>query len=196
MALRLSAKQLLSLHQYQYDGTHRNRNECALCAMAMLSNMAAKSFAIKDFHLPAATLGKFLDRIPMRYARVPAWVPQVGGATHPRAAAAGLAAYIWKLNREGLSFPWQAIWRTGQSPGDLETALSARRPTLIYGVGPTGIPHVVVPIKRERGGWLVLDPGFTLNQNPRKWTEDELTSWWRRYSFLYPRGTMVSLKRV
>jgi len=196
MALRLSAKQLLSLHQYQYDGTHRNRNECALCAMAMLSNMAAKSSAIKDFHLPAATLGKFLDRIPMRYARVPAWVPRVGGATHPNAATKGLGTYIRKLIRDGFAFPWKAVLRTGQTPIDLEAALRAGNPSLIYGVGRTGIPHVVVPIERKRGGWLMLDPGYARSRNPIRWNDAQLAEWWKSYAFLYPRGTMVSLKRV
>ncbi len=33
MSAKLNSAQFLATHQYQLDGTHKNRNECALSAM-------------------------------------------------------------------------------------------------------------------------------------------------------------------
>jgi hypothetical protein len=137
-------------------------------------------------------LGRFLDRIPFRM-RFPAWFPGPGGATHPLAALWGLGAYGRKLRRQGIAFPWQPRLRTRQAPADLQAALAAGQPTLIYGVGTTGVPHVVVPVQRVEGGWLVLDPGYPSEQNPKRWGDEQLQRWWTNFSFIYPPGTMVTL---
>jgi hypothetical protein len=141
----------------------------------------------------AADLGRFIDRVPFRHPRFPSWFGAVGGATHPRAAHKGLEGYIHKLRRGGHRFPWRVRRISGQLLQDLEAALTAGHPTLIYGVGTTGVPHVVVPIKREVGGWLVLDPGYARERNPMHWSDAQLEKWWTNYSFVYPRGTMISL---
>lgn len=186
---------LLATHQYQNDGSHRNRNECALCAMAMLLTQAARSAGNPRFQLPAVELGRFLDRIPFRYPRFPAWFPGPGGATHPLAALWGLRAFGRKLQREGVAFPWLPVLRTRQTFLDIEAVLAAEQPTLIYGVGITGIPHVVVPIAREQAAWQLLDPATPTANNPVRWSDAQLQSWWVNYSILYPRGTMLTLLR-
>lgn len=192
----LGLPELLSIHQYQYDGSHRNRNECALCAMSTLATMAARRGGQPDFSLPAAEFGRWLDRIPFRFPRFPAWFPGPGGATHPLAALWGLRDYANKLRREGVAFPWQPVLRTRRGAADLAAALAASQPTLIYGVGVSGIPHVVVPLQRTDEGWLVLDPGFPRERNPARWSDEQLGTWWRNFSVLYPPGTMVTLEEI
>jgi hypothetical protein len=194
-AFSLTQPELKNLHQYQYDGTHRNPNECALCAMAMLVTAGERLSGKADFALPAAELGRFLDRIPFRYPRFPAWFPGPGGATHPLAALWGLRSYARKLERQGTPFAWRPRLRTRQTRAQLEAALAAGQPTLIYGVGSTGIPHVVVPVQRVEGGWVVLDPGSPGEQNPKRWSDAQLDKWWANFSFIYPAGTMVTLER-
>jgi len=189
----VNSADLLATHQYQYDGSHRNRNECGLCSMAMLLTHAARATGNPQFRLPAAKLGRFLDRIPFRYPRFPAWFPGPGGATHPLAALWGLRAYGRKVEQSGIVFPWRPVLRTRQTAADLETALAAEQPTLIYGVGASGIPHVVVPIARQQDDWLILDPGTPSAGNPVLWSDPQLQSWWVNYSILYPRGTLVTL---
>lgn len=195
-ALSLTQPELSKLHQYQYDGSHRNPNECALCAMAMLVTAGAQLAGQPGFSLPAAELGRFLDRIPFRYPRFPAWFPGPGGATHPLAALWGLRSYARKLERAGTPFPWRPQLRSRQTRAQLEAALAAGQPTLIYGVGSTGIPHVVVPLQRVEGGWVVLDPGAPGEQNPKRWSDAQLDKWWTNFSFIYPAGTMVTLERI
>jgi hypothetical protein len=189
----LSADQILSTHHYQYDGSHRNPNECTLCSMTTLLDLAAK-YSEKDLGLEAVDLGHSLDRIPFRHPRFPAWFPGPGGATHPRAALKGLEAAIRKLRKKGIPFPWWPIMLKKQSPSDIEAALDAGHPSLIYGVGRTGIPHVVVPVARKEKGWLVLDPGYPSARNPKQWTDAQLVKWWQAYSVFYPAGTMISLR--
>lgn len=186
---------LLATHQYQSDGSHRNRNECALCAMAMLVTHATRAAGSPQFQLPAAQLGRFLDRIPFRYPRFPAWFPGTGGATHPLAALWGMHAYGRKLQHTGVAFPWRPALRTRQTFADLEAALATQQPTLIYGVGATGIPHVVVPIERGKANWQILDPAMPTARNPLTWSDAQLQTWWVNYSILYPRGTMITLLR-
>ena len=189
-----SQRDLIAAHQYQYDGSHRNPNECGLCAMTTLLHLGARAAGSK-LDLSAVELGKALDRIPFRHPRFPAWFPGPGGATHPRAALKGLEQNIRRLRREGQTFPWWPALKTRQTPTDLEAQLRARQPTLIYGVGHTGIPHVVVPIGREKDGWLILDPGYPTERNPMQWTDEKLERWWVGYWLFYPRGTMLSLVR-
>ena len=184
---------LLATHQYQYDGSHLNRNECTLCAMAMLITQAARQEGDAGFVLPAAKLRRWLDRIPFRYPRFPAWFPGPGGATHPLAAFWGVRDYGRKLRRKGHKFAWQPRLRSGQTQADLQAALDANYPTLIYGVGATGIPHVVVPIGHGPEGWLILDPGVPSAKNPVIWSDEQLQKWWRNYGILYHAGTMLSL---
>ncbi len=81
-----------------------------------------------------------------------------------------------------------------QSLNDLEAALEAGNPTLIYGLGRSGIPHVIVPIGRLEKAWLILDPGKAGERNPMNWSDQKLEQWWRAYWYFYPRGTMISLK--
>jgi hypothetical protein len=185
--MRLSPSQLLNTHHYQFDGTHRNRNECALCSMAMLLDQAAAANGYKEF-TPPAKLGRFIDRIPFRYPRFPAWFPGPGGATHPIAAFFGLKDCLKQI---GLN--WSPTLSQRRKPDDLAAALQAGYPTLIYGVGETGVPHVVVPIGKENGVWQILDPGYPRERNPMKWGDTQLARWWRNFSFIYPAGTMVSL---
>jgi len=184
---------LVATHQYQYDGSHRNRNECGSCAMAMLLTQAARSAGRADFWLPAYILGQYLDRIPFRYPRFPAWFPRTGGATHPLAALWGMRDYIHQLQSWRVSFPWQPVLRTRQTTSDLQEALVAGQPTLIYGVGLNGVPHVVVPIAHSDYGWQILDPGLPRERSPVHWSDSQLQNWWVNYSVLYPRGTMISL---
>lgn len=191
MNAKLSPDQLLATHQYQFDGTHKNRNECALCAMAMVLNHAAGIAGREDFKLPASELGRCLDRIPFRYPRFPAWFPGPGGATHPIAASAGLRDYIRQAKLE-----WGVRLAYRQTQSDLGKLLANGFPSLIYGVGRTGIPHVVVPISRSEDGWQIMDPGYPGERNPMKWTNDQLANWWRNYSIIYPKGTMVSLTPI
>jgi hypothetical protein len=182
------------LHFYQFDGSHRNRNECALCAMAMVLHIAASASGLANFDLEPATLGRFLDRLPFRHPRFPAWFPRVGGATHPWAARGGLRAYIGHLKEKGVAFAWRPVLYTRQSKADLAAALEARRPSMIYGVGITGIPHVVVPVGRTEDGWLLLDPGYPSERQPMLWSDEQLDAWWANYAIIYPRGTMLSLE--
>jgi hypothetical protein len=185
--------ELRSTHQYQYDGSHRNRNECTLCAMAMLLTRAGQQSGQEEFVVPAAQLGRFVDRIPFRYPRFPAWFPGPGGATHPMAALWGLQAYGRKLRRDGTRFPWQPRLTYGASPADLEAALAGKQPTLIFGMGG-GVPHVVVPVQREVDGWAVLDPGYPTASNPAHWSDAQLQKWWTNFSVFYPRGVMITLE--
>lgn len=159
--------------------------------MAMVLNQAAQLSGSYDFTLPAAKLGNFVDRVPFRYLRFPAWFPGPGGATHPLAAFAGLRDYIRQNN-----LPWRVDLTYRQANSDLARALQAGWPTLIYGMGATGIPHVVVPIAKNPDGWLILDPGYPPDRNPTKWTDEQLGAWWKNFSIFYPRGTMISLKPV
>ncbi|HRN51151.1 MAG TPA: hypothetical protein PLC52_10285 [Anaerolineales bacterium] len=101
-AAPLSLPEVLQVHQYQYDGSHRNPNECALCAMTTLTTLAARRSGQPGFSLAAVQLGRFLDRIPFRFPRFPAWFPGPGGATHPLAALWGLRAYGRSLRKQGL----------------------------------------------------------------------------------------------
>jgi len=190
---RLSDDQILFAHHYQYDGSHRNPNECSLSSMTTLLDLAS-IYSKVDLGIEAVTLGRFLDRIPFRHPRFPAWFPGPGGATHPRAALKGLESAIRNLHKKGVNFPWWPIMLKKQSPEDLAVALSAGYPSLIYGVGSTGIPHVVVPVTRNDKGWLVLDPGFPAERNPMQWTDAQLTKWWAPFLIFYPRGTMISLR--
>ena len=192
----LALPEILSIHQYQYDGSHPNPNECALCAMTTLTSVAARRGGQPGFSLPAAQLGRWLDRIPFRFPRFPAWFPGPGGATHPLAALWGIAAYARKLRSEGTPFPWKPALHSRQSLADLAAALHAGQPTLIYGVGTTGIPHVVVPLERTQDGWLILDPGYPREQNPARWSDAQLEQWWTNFSFIYPKGTMLTLEAL
>lgn len=188
----LSEDQILTAHHYQYDGSHRNPNECTLCSMTTLLDLGA-AYSKKSLGVEPAALGKSLDRIPFRHPRFPAWFPGPGGATHPRAALKGLEAAIRTLRKGGTPFPWWPIMRKKQEVKALEAALVAGQPSLIFGVGSTGVSHVVVPVARDEKGWLVLDPGFPRQRNPMLWNERRLITWWRAYSIFYPRGTMISL---
>lgn len=188
----LSEEQIRAAHHYQYDGSHPNPNECTLCCMASLLDLGASYTDIR-LGLEPVALGRSLDRIPFWHPRFPAWFPGPGGATHPRAALKGLEATIRKLKREGTDYPWWPVLHSRQEVDDLQAALQAGHPSLIYGLGRSGIPHVVVPIAREEEGWLVLDPGFPRARNPMRWSEQQLMSWWAGYSIFYPRGTMISL---
>ncbi len=161
--------------------------------MAMLLTQAARAAGVDYFWLPAFLLGRYLDRIPFRYPRFPAWFPGPGGATHPLAARWGLRDYIRQLQRWGVAFPWRPVLRSRQTISDLEEALKLELPTLIYGVGAKGIPHVVVPIAHQPGDWQILDPGTPSERNPVTWSDAQLQGWWVNYSILYPRGTMISL---
>jgi hypothetical protein len=157
--------------------------------MAMVVNQAAYVSGRPEFSVSARELGKFLDRIPFRYPRFPAWFPGPGGATHPIAAFAGLRNYLQTLDSA-----WRPVLCQHQTVGDLEESIMNGFPTLIYGVGLTGIPHVVVPIGKTDAGWLILDPGYPTNRNPISWNSDQLAGWWRNFSFIYRRGTMIVLK--
>ena len=184
---------LVRAHEYQYDGTHPNPNECTINAMTTLLHLAAAQ-AGETLELQSRQLAQFLDRIPFRHPRFPAWFPGPGGATHPRGATKGLQAMIRTLRHKGLRFPWRAERSSGRNPGDLEAALGAGWPTLIYGVGIRNrVPHVVVPIKRDEDGWLVLDPGYPRDKQPMRWTKVQLDKWWANYWLIYPAGTMISL---
>ncbi|MEX2143562.1 MAG: hypothetical protein WD740_03125 [Anaerolineales bacterium] len=80
-----------------------------------------------------------------------------------------------------------------QSTHDLAAAMQAGELVLIYGVGSSGIPHVVHPVAKDAQGWQILDPGYPAEMNPRRWSESELTTWWRNFGWLYPQRTLVSL---
>ncbi|MDA1329498.1 MAG: hypothetical protein O3B43_00290 [Chloroflexi bacterium] len=189
----LSENSILSAHQYQYDGTHPNPNECGSNSMVMVLAIAA-AISGSMLELKPRALTRFLDRIPFRHLRFPAWFPGPGGATHPKAAEKGMQAIIDGLKAQGRSFPWSAERRSRQSLTDLGSALKAARPTLVYGVGvSTGVPHVVVPVAHENQEWLILDPGYPKARQPMRWTDQQFEEWWVNYGWLYPAGTMVSL---
>jgi hypothetical protein len=156
--------------------------------MAIVLNQAAQISGRHEFKLPAIDLAKFLDRIPFRYPRFPAWFPGPGGATHPLAAYWGLRNYLHRANLR-----WKAVLSYRQTRTNLAEALKRDFPTLIYGVGSSGIPHVVVPVSKTEGEWQILDPGYPTNRNPIMWGEDQLSEWWTNFSFVYPRGTMIWL---
>jgi hypothetical protein len=157
--------------------------------MAILLNQVAQIDGRPEFSLPAIELGKFLDRIPFRYPRFPAWFPGPGGATHPFAAYAGLRDFLRHAN-----IPWTAHLRYRRTELDLAEALKNGSPSLIYGVGQTGIPHVVVPIGKTETRWQILDPGYPTNRNPITWSDDQLSTWWTNFSSIYPKGTMLNLQ--
>jgi hypothetical protein len=147
--------------------------------MAIVLNQAAQISGGHEFKLPAIELGKFLDRIPFRFPRFPAWFPGPGGATHPIAAYAGLRDFLRRAN-----LPWRAVLSYRQTKTNLAEALKRGFPTLIYGVGSTGIPHVVVPVRKTEGAWQILDPGYPTNRNPIMWSDDQLLGWWTNFSFI------------
>ncbi|MGH2583199.1 MAG: hypothetical protein ACRDFQ_09940 [Anaerolineales bacterium] len=190
---KLNLSDKLATHQYQFDGSHKNRNECALCSMAMLLGLAARQSELSDFELRSVDLGRFLDRIPFRYPRLPAWLPGPGGATHPFAAYWGLKDYMRNTKAGNLRVGWKVFMKSRATTNDLEESVTAGIPTLIYGVGETGIPHVVVVIGREDKKWQILDPGYSKEKNPRNWPDDQMNKWWVNYSFIYPRGIMITL---
>ena len=162
--------------------------------MAMVMNIAAKQSGANRVRLSAAALGRFLDLIPFRYPRFPAWLPGPGGATHPFAAYWGLKDYLGNLKRAHRKLNWRVIMKRRVSLEMLAEIVSAQEPVLIYGVGETGIPHVVVPIEKRGNKWLILDPGYPRKSNPREWTDQQLMKWWRNYSFIYPRGILIALE--
>lgn len=187
-----SPDEWLALHRYQHDGSHKNPNECTLCSMTMLLDWGAKAAGMQ-VEVNAALFGKELDRIPFRHPRFPACFPGPGGATHPRAALKGMQHKIRQWRKNGHSYPFWPVLKKHQSPEDLARQMKFGHPTLIYGVGKTGIPHVVVPIARGRDDWQILDPGYPTQQNPKIWSDEQLIDWWCAYSLFYPRGTMISL---
>lgn len=65
---------------------------------------------------------------------------------------------------------------------------------MIYGMGHTGIPHVVIPLEYTAPHWLILDPGYPREQNPARWSEEQLLRWWKNFLFIYPAGTMLTLE--
>jgi hypothetical protein len=162
--------------------------------MSMVLRLAAKQTDVKDFRLEAVELGRFLDRLPFRYPRFPAWLPGPGGATHPFAAYWGLKDYLRGIKLMPRNEQWKVIMEWRASLESLVQRVSSGNPTLIYGVGETGFPHVVVPISHQRGNWLVLDPGYARRSNPRQWTEEQLQNWWVNYTFIYPNGTLIAFE--
>ena len=181
-----------AIHQYQFDSSHNNPNECTLCSMTMLLNLGGQ-LAGNDLDIQAVFLGKELDLIPFRHPRFPAWFPGPGGATHPRAALKGIQQKIRSLRRAGNKFPLWPSLRKEQSLIKLESEIKASHPSLIYGVGKSGIPHVVIPIARKAKVWQILDPGFPSNRNPRTWSDKQLLQWWVGFGLFYTAGTMISL---
>lgn len=157
--------------------------------MAIVLNQASQISARSEFRLPAVELGKFIDRFPFRYPRFPAWFPGPGGATHPVGAHAGLRDFLRRAD-----LPWRAVLSYQRTEANLSEALKNDLPTLIYGKGQTGIPHVVVPIGKTASGWQILDPGSPTDRNPVTWSEDQLSAWWTNFSFIYPSGTMLNLQ--
>lgn len=193
--MQVTPKEILSNHNYQFDGTHRNRNECALNAMTTLLQTAAQRDGLQ-LDLEAADLGRFLDRIPFRHPRFPAWFPGPGGATHPRAAWKGMERYIARLKRGGIELHWRVGLRHINDRDNLATLWDYLRfgsLVMLYGVGHTGIPHTVIPVDRVEAGWLIDDPGHPAEKNPRTWSDEELLNWWTNYGRLYPARTLVAL---
>jgi hypothetical protein len=190
----LTEKILLDSHKFQFDRSHQNPNECTLCSMSMLLEIALK-VEKNELEITAVILGKELDRIPFRHPRFPANFPGPGGATHPRAALNGLKQKISSLRKAGINYPWWPHLRKNQSPNELENHLDAGKPTLIYGLGKSGIPHVVVPIGRSEKDWHILDPGKPKKLNPMIWSDEKLDQWWQVYWLFYPQGTMIFLSR-
>jgi len=188
----ISDLEWLSLHQYQFDGSHKNRNECGLCSMSMLLNIGFQLTGL-DHNITPVLFGKKLDRIPFRHPRIPAWFPGPGGATHPRAALKGMQQKIREIRHLGYSIPLWPVKKTRQKLKHLELELKAGHPALIYGLGKSGIPHVVVPIARLEKRWKILDPGYPSNRNPMIWSDEKLLQWWQGFSGFYPAGTMINL---
>jgi hypothetical protein len=193
--MQVAPKEILANHNYQFDGSHPNRNECALNAMTTLLQTAAQLNGVQ-LDLEAAALGRFLDRIPFRHPRFPAWFPGPGGATHPRAAWKGMESYIAHLKQQGIALHWRVGLRHIDDTDNLATLggyLRFGSLVMLYGVGQTGVPHTVIPMDRVKDGWLIDDPGYPADKNPRSWSDEELHSWWTNYGWIYPARTLVAL---
>jgi hypothetical protein len=193
--MQVTPKEILANHNYQFDGSHPNRNECALNAMTTLLQTAAKRNSVQ-LDLDAAALGRFLDRVPFRHPRFPAWFPGPGGATHPRAAWKGMERYIAHLKQQGSELHWRVGLRYIDDTDTLTTLANYLRfgsLVMLYGVGRSGVPHTVIPVERIKDGWRIDDPGYPADKNPHTWSDAELLSWWTNYGWIYPAGTLVAL---
>ncbi|HRN51152.1 MAG TPA: hypothetical protein PLC52_10280 [Anaerolineales bacterium] len=53
---------------------------------------------------------------------------------------------------------------------------------------------MVIPLEYTAPHWLILDPGYPREQNPARWSEEQLLRWWKNFLFIYPAGTMLTLE--
>lgn len=194
---------LLSLHQYQYDGTELTPNDCATTSMAMVTNLALQTLGYTSSE-PAqhGELAHLLNNAPMT-GIWPYRVPVVG-AMPPGRTAAALNRFAEEMHRGGYDMAWTAEVTGKNSVDDLINNLQDGNPTVIFGVwessGPSSpeVPHAMVLAGYDANTdvWKILDPGnppdpATGAPRFREMSTAELEDWWGRRCPWYQRYTTV-----
>jgi hypothetical protein len=196
---------LLSLHQYQYDGTELTRNDCATTSMAMVVNMALQTLGYTGNEpTQHGELAYLLNKAPMT-GIWPYRVPVVG-AMPPGRTAAALNRFAEEMHRWGYDLAWTAEATGKNTVDDLINNLQDGNPTVLFGVwesskpGRPEVPHAMVLVGYDANTdlWKILDPG-----NPpdpatgvprfREMNTAELEDWWGRRCPWYQRYTTVVL---
>jgi hypothetical protein len=129
--------------------------------------------------------------------RIPAGVQPGEGAMPPGGIEAALNWYAEEYVPEG-SPSWTAEASSGNDVSDLIRNFQEGNPTILYGVGRTGIPHTVLVAGYDSstGDWLILDPASGDPEDPpqfRTLDTPELEEWWGGRYFAFPRYTAVTL---
>jgi uncharacterized protein YukE len=193
----LTEDQLLSLDQWQNDGTQTTPNDCSVTAMAIVANMALQ---LEGYTTGAPVqhgeLARLLDQAPsqiFRFYRVP-----TVGAMPPGRTAAALNRLAEEMHRWGYERAWTAEVSGHNTVDDLIRNLQEGNPTIIFGVWPNGTPHAMVVAGYDAGNdrWMILNPAQNPATAPTPFYEmstSELEEWWGRRTPWYQRYTAVVL---
>ncbi len=196
----LTPRTLLLTHQHQFDGRQTTPNDCAVAGMAMLIHQALLLAGYHDVQVPYHRLARALDRAPLYglgFYRVP-----FVGALPPGRAAAALRCLARAFVAHGHPRPWRVHVRGRLHFDRLLRHLILGYPTMLYGVGDTGVPHamVVVGYDPATDRWALLDPAFPqpYRGKPalRTCSSARLLAWWQRRYFAYQRRTAVWLSDI
>jgi len=196
----LTPAQLLTTHQHQRDGRETTPNDCAVVSMAMIIHQALWLAGYTDIRVPYPDLARAMDRAPL-YGRGFYRVPFVG-AVPPGRAAAALRCIAQAFVADGHPRPWRVRLQGHMTQEALLFHLRAGYPTILYGVGHTGVPHAVVlagydPALKQ---WHILDPAYPWPYRGRaafaRWSPEELARWWHRRYFAYKRYTALWLTDI
>jgi RHS repeat-associated protein len=194
---------LAALHQYQYDGSANNPNECAVTSLAMATNITFRLQGENTVTIQYQDLAEMMDKNPVYYRRIHGEFEisingvliEPGGATHPSGivvAGRYLSSEAEKLGYKGFDVNIQS----GGTTTDLQANLSAGKPTVIYGMNNT-TPHamVVVGYDSANDNWYLLDPARKPNANKpfREMNTQELQNFWVGWGLIYRDGVMITI---